>query len=126
MIAVAIKWIVVAMSVLNAGYMAWDGGRALVVGDYIRPQSGEYAGQLGPWTKVVTQLGIDPMSVFMKSVFLVSGLAGLVITTAFALDVSWGWKALLIFNVCCLWNLYFGTASSVVQSILLLVLRAVK
>jgi len=46
--------------------MAFDGTRALIVGDYIRPQTGEYAGQLGPWAKLVRKIGIAPESTFMK------------------------------------------------------------
>ncbi|MFZ5553106.1 MAG: hypothetical protein ACOZCO_08335 [Bacteroidota bacterium] len=118
-----IKWIIVVLSLLNAGYMAVDGTKALTTGDYFRPSSGEYAGQLGPWTKLVEKIGIDPMSALMKSIFLVFGLAGLFITVAFAMNVSWSFKALLLFNIFCLWNLFFGTASCALQMILLLVYR---
>ncbi|MFI5205293.1 MAG: hypothetical protein ACHQF2_12415, partial [Flavobacteriales bacterium] len=72
------------------------------------------------------KIGIDPMSTFMKSVFVLFGLVGLFITIAFAYNVEWGWKAMLVFNICCTWNLIFGTASSVLQIILLMVLRVVK
>lgn len=126
MAAGIIKWILVLMSLMNAGYMTFDGTRALVKGDYLRPQSGEYAGQLGPWSKLVMKLGVDPMSPFMKSVFLLFGIAGLIITLGFALNASWGWKAMLIFNICCLWNLFFGTASSIIQIILLILIRLLK
>ena len=106
--------------------MTFDGTKALVTGDYVRPASGEYKGQLGPWSKLVTKIGIDPMSTFMKSVFVFFGLVGLCITLAFAYNVEWGWKAMLVFNLCCVWNLIFGTASSVLQIILLIALRMIK
>jgi len=106
--------------------MAFDGTKALVTGDYIRPKSGEYAGQLGPWTKLVEKIGIDPMSILMKSIFLLFGVAGLIITIGFATNADWGWKAMLIFNICCVWNLFLGTTSSMFQVILLLLLRMLK
>lgn len=117
---------IVALSLLNSGYMAYDGFRALTKGDYVRPESGEYAGQLGPWSKLVQSVGIDPMSSLMKIIFVVFGLAGIFITICFVLDLSWAWKAMLIFNIACCWNLLFGTASSIIQIILLLVLRSIR
>jgi hypothetical protein len=120
----ALKWIIIFLSLLNAGHMTFDGLRALILGDYIRPKSGEYAGQLGPWTKLAERLGIDPMSALMKSVFVVFGIIGLVLTIAFILDLTWSWSALLIYNIAASWNLYFGTASSVIQILLLILLRS--
>ena len=60
----------------RAAYMAFDGVRALVVGSYITPRSGEHAGQLGPWARVVRAVGIPPESTGMKAAFVVLG-AGL-------------------------------------------------
>lgn len=50
--------VVLVLAFIEAGWMAFDGGRALVVGDYVTPRSGQYAGQLGPWAKVVSTVGI--------------------------------------------------------------------
>ena len=124
--AMSLKWLIVLLAFINAGYMAYDGTRALISGDYIRPKTGEYAGQLGPWTKVAEKIGIDPMSTLMKSIFVIFGVTGMFLAVCFALNVPWAWKAMLIFNICSAWNLYFGTASSVVQIILLLILRVLK
>jgi hypothetical protein len=44
---------------------AYDGSRALIVGDYVTPKSGAYAGQLGPWAKLVAAVGIEPRSTVM-------------------------------------------------------------
>ena len=43
------EWVVVALALIEGGWLAFDGGSALVVGDYVTPDSGQYAGQLGPW-----------------------------------------------------------------------------
>jgi hypothetical protein len=121
-----IKWIVIGLAFLNAGYMTFDGARALITGDYIRPKTGEYAGQLGTWTKLAWKIGIDPMSTLMKSFFVVWGITGLGLTVCFALNMYWAWTAMFVFNVCTIWYLFFGTASSIFQIILLLIMRFIK
>ncbi|MFI5131163.1 MAG: hypothetical protein ACHQFX_14270 [Chitinophagales bacterium] len=125
MAGVIIKWVIVILAVLNFGYMAFDGGRALVKGDYIRPKSGEYAGQLGPWSKLVEKLGINPESTTMKTIFLAWGLLGLVIATCYALRMSWASNGLLVINILSLWYLVPGTISSALQIVLLLIRRSI-
>ncbi|MBI5840539.1 MAG: hypothetical protein HZB19_10590 [Chloroflexi bacterium] len=60
------NWIVVLLIIFNSGWMLFDGTRALVVGDYITPVAGEYAGRLGPWSNLVKAAGIEPRSTLMK------------------------------------------------------------
>lgn len=119
-----LKWLIIIFAVFNSGYMLYDGTRALITGDYIRPKTGEYAGQLGPWNVLAKKIGIDPVSAPMKLIFVLFGVAGLVIAISFALGAPWSWKALLIYNICSAWNLFFGTASSVLQIILLVILKS--
>ena len=52
-------WVVVLFAFLEGGWFAFDGGHALVTGDYVTPSSGQYADQLGPWSKLVAGLGIE-------------------------------------------------------------------
>jgi hypothetical protein len=113
-------WIIVILVVLNAGWMAFDGARALIVGDYITPKSGQYAGQLGPWAKVVKAVGIEPRSTLMKSIFLVYGLAYLTALAAFMLKASWGLTTMLVSSVLGLWYLPFGTLINIIVIVLLL------
>lgn len=126
MTATILKWVIITLAFMNFGYMTFDGAKALITGDYIRPQTGDYAGQLGPWTKLVEKIGVDPMSTFMKLLFVLFGLIGIGITVSFALNVSWAWKAMLIYNICSSWYLFFGTASSILQIILLFIIRLVR
>lgn len=113
-------WIVVVLALLEAGWLAFDGGRALVVGDYVTPTSGPHAGQLGPWSKVVSAVGIGPRSVLMKSIHLVLGLGWLAVTACFVLGRPWAWSGMLVCSVLGLWYLPFGTVLSVLQIVLLL------
>ena len=64
-----LKWIIVLLAVTEAGWMTFDGLRALVVGDYVTPKTGEWAGQLGPWSRLVSAVGIEPRSTLMKCIF---------------------------------------------------------
>lgn len=120
------KWIIIIMAVLNFGYMAFDGGRALATGDYIRPKSGQYAGQLGPWSKAMQAVGINPESTGIKIIFVVWGLAGLYITYGFYQGKPWGWKGMLIFNIASLWYAMMGTMSSVIQIALLVISKMLR
>ena len=126
MLAVILKWTVVLLSTLNAGYMSFDGLRALILGDYIRPRHGQYAGKLGPWAELVRQIGIDPESTLMKLIFVAWGLAGLSFTFFFALDAAWAWNAMIIFAICSSWYLYMGTGSSIIQILLLIIIRLIR
>ena len=118
-----ISWTIVILSSLNYGFMAFDGFRALTIGDYIRPKTGEHAGQLGPWSKLVSAVGIDPESTSMKLIFVAFGLTGLFLTVAFGFKLDWAWKSLLILSFLSLWYLVPGTALSIIQIILLFILK---
>ena len=113
-------WVVVGLVLLNGGWMAFDGGRALIVGDYVTPKTGLLAGTLGPWSKIVEAAGIDPRSALMKSAFLVYGLAYLVATAALVLGASAAWWSVLVLAVLGLWYIPFGTLINIIVIILLL------
>ena len=113
-------WIVLFLAFVEGGWLAFDGGRALVVGDYVTPSSGQYAGQLGPWSKLVSNAGIDPHSTLMKSIHLLLGCAWLVVMVCFAMGLPWAWTGMLLCAILGLWYLPFGTLLSVIQIVLLL------
>jgi hypothetical protein len=115
-----IGWIIVVIALQQAGWMAFDGVRALTVGDYLTPRTGEYAGQLGPWSKLVSAVGIEPRSTLMKSIFVVYGGAWLIVIACFLLRMQWSWWAMLGLASGALWYLPFGTLLSIAQIVLLL------
>ena len=116
-----LKWVIVVLAVVDAGYMVVDGTRALTAGDYFTPSSGEHAGELGPWARIVSALGIDPRSTGMKAFFVVYGLVWLGVVTAFAFERSWAWAAMLVCAAASAWYLTVGTVVSVAVVALLLV-----
>ncbi len=113
-------WIVVVLALNVGGWFAFDGARALVVGDYVTPKTGQYAGQLGTWSKVVSAIGIDPRSTLMKTIFVTYGLLWLAVIVCFILGLKWAWWAMLIVAVGSLWYLPFGTLLGLLQIVLLL------
>ena len=117
------KWAIVVLILFSAGWMFADGLRAFVVGDYLTPKSGEYAGQLGPWANVLQTIGIEPRSTIVKAVFVLYGAASLIAVTGFALDQPWGRNALLVAAVLGLWYLPIGTGTNMIALILLFLFR---
>lgn len=115
-----LAWIVVVLALIEGGWLAFDGSHALATGDYITPSSGPHAGQLGPWSKLVTSVGIDPRSTLMKSIHLVLGLVWVTMLVCFVFGVPWAWQGMLICAVARLWYLPFGTLLSIIQIVLLL------
>jgi hypothetical protein len=113
-------WVAFALALQGAGWRCFDGLRALTVGDYVTASAGPRAGQLGPWSKVVAAVGLDPRGAVMKWTFVASGLAGLVAAVAFALGASWGWAAMVAMAVATLWYAPLGTVTSAIQLVLLL------
>ncbi len=116
----SLRWVVVLLAVLEGSWLAFDGGRALVVGEYVTPSSGSHAGQLGPWSKVVGAVGIEPRSTLMKSIHLVLGLALLVMAVCFAFRLPWAWGGMIVCAALSLWYLPFGTILGLLQIVVLL------
>lgn len=114
------RWIILAAAVLEFGWLTGDGSRALLVGDYVTPTSGPYAGQLGPWAHVVSAVGVEPRSTLMKCVHLGLGVGGLMAAAGFALRRRRAWSALFVAALLGLWYLPVGTLLGVIQVGLLL------
>jgi hypothetical protein len=122
-----VSWItalIVTLAIVEGGWLAFDGGRALIVGDYVTPRSGEYAGQLGPWTKVVSAIGLEPRSTLVKCIHVVLGIGWLAAALYYASDPRGAWWAVLACAVVSLWHLPVGTLLSALEIGLLLLIRS--
>ena len=73
----ALNWIVLALALFQGGWLCFDGSHALLLGDYVTPRSGPGAGQLGPWARLVSAVGLDPRSTTIKCLHLFLGIAWL-------------------------------------------------
>jgi hypothetical protein len=117
------KWIIVILIILTAGWMFADGLRALVLGDYVTPASGEYAGELGPWADVLRAAGLEPRSTVIKSIFVLYGVGSFIAVTGFATDQPWVRNFLIVMAVLGLWYLPIGTGTNMIALILLFLFR---
>lgn len=113
-------WVVVALAAMEAGWFAFDGAHALIMGDYITPSSGDFAGKLGPWSQLVTAIGIDPRSSFMKLAHVVIGVVWLCMILAYVMRAPWAWTGMLVCAALGLWYLPVGTVLSLLQIVILL------
>ena len=113
-------WIVVALAFIEGGWLAFDGSHALITGDYVTPSTGQYAGQLGPWSKIVSAVGIEPRSTLMKAIPLAIGAVWIAVVVCFIMRCEWAWWGMFACAIAGLWYLPFGTLMSVIQLALLL------
>ena len=114
------RWGAVALCGLQGAYMLLDGARALVAGSYITPASGEHAGELGPWARIVAAVGVPPESTGMKVAFVVLGALWLVLGVGLAAGWPWALASGLLLAVATLWYLVPGTFISLLVLGLLL------
>ena len=99
----ALKWIVLALALFQGGWLIFDGSRALIVGDYVTPASGARAGQLGPWSRIVSAVGFEPRSTFIKCLHLFLGVAWLITLIVLLVRPASGWWLALCCGVATLW-----------------------
>lgn len=107
------RFLITALAAVQGGYMIVDGTRAIVVGSYITPSSGQHAGQLGPWASLVESLGVSPNMLGVKLAFVVLGLAWLTAGIALAIPLSWAWTTMLVVAVATVWYAIPGTVISI-------------
>jgi hypothetical protein len=115
-----LKWIILALALVQGGWFTFDGGRALIVGDYTTPSSGPRAGQLGPWSRIVSAIGFEPRSTFIKCLHLFLGIGWLAALIVFVIRPATGWWFILGCAMASLWYLPMGTLLSIVVITLLL------
>jgi hypothetical protein len=114
-----IRFALLAIAFLIGGWLVFDGARALVVGDYITPRAGDAAGQLGPWSRVISAVGFEPRSRLIKWVHVVLGALWLCAGGWFFINGSSGGVGLIVMSVCTLWYLPIGTVLSLAEMVLL-------
>lgn len=110
-----LRIILTILAILPGAWMTFDGTRALTKGDYVTPSEGPYAGKLGPWSRLVAAVGIPPRSTFMKSAFVLFGLAWFASAFLFGTRRPNGERSLAVVAAATLWYLPVGTAVSVVE-----------
>ena len=98
---VAVRAILVALALSVGGFMLLDGSRNLATGTYFG------GGRLGPWSRLVSSAGFDPLHFGLAFVLL--GLAWLVALAGLLGRRRWAWWTGLAVAVLSLWYLPVGT-----------------
>src|ERR1043166_2050848 len=101
----ALRILLLAVALLIGSWLLFDGSRALLVGDYVTRRTVPRAGELGPWSHVVSAIGLHPRGTFVKSAHIALGVCWLASLLCFVLRPPLGWWALLISSVGTLWYL---------------------
>ena len=103
------------------GWLLFDGCRALITGHYTVPQSGPHAGMLGPWSLLVSAVGLDPMGMALKILHVLLGVSWIASGLWLPRNAIAAWWPLMITALLNLWYAPFGTIAGVaVVSLLLL------
>lgn len=113
--------LVALLVLINAGYMVFDGAHAFVTGDYVTPKSGPGAGRLGPWSKLVEVVGLDPRSNMMKGIFIFQGAVMLALLIFFLAHRPWAANALKVAAIAGLWYVPVGTLINMLILVLLFI-----
>lgn len=110
-----VRAIIVVLSLIQSLWMLFDGSHALATGTYFGAE------QPGPWSRIVSSLGLDPFR--MGIPFILLGAAWLVCAVGLVLMQRWGWYGLLVCSVLTLWYVPVGTVLSVAVIVLLVLYR---
>jgi hypothetical protein len=108
------KTLVLILAIIEAGYMTFDGLKALFIDDYVTIN-----GELGPWSKLVSLIGINPRSTSMKAFFAIYGLVWLTTSFLFVFKGERLNKYMMLAAAGALWYLPIGTLFSFLQIVLL-------
>lgn len=106
------KYVVLALSLINGLWMLVDGIFVSVKGKYIGPE------KPGPWASVLSVTGVDVFK--LGPLFILFGVAWLVFAWAFWMDKGWARGLGLGLSILTLWYLPFGTLISIIVFVVLM------
>ena len=101
------KIVFLVVAFLNGTWMVFDGAHVIFKGKYVGPP------EPGPWSKIVSKIGLDPFS--LGPLFIVLGFIWIVAAISIMEGSSWGWLLALSVSVCTLWYISVGTVLSLLS-----------
>jgi hypothetical protein len=119
----SLRTVVIVLALFQAGWIAFDGMRALRTGEYLKPRLGAYGGRTGEWTRVASALGAPPRSAAAKWALVGYGVAWLCVTIAFARGAGGAWWGMFVAAAGALWYSTLGVPLCLAQMLLLIAAR---
>ena len=108
------KTTLLAVCLLQGGYMIFDGMHRLITGNY-------FGGRVGPWADLALAVGLSPGA--MAPLFVILGALWLVGGVALLLRKRWSTRLLIAVSVVSLAYLVFGTILSLIALLIVLMPR---
>ena len=118
-----LRTVVIVLAIFQAGFIAFDGARALRTGAYLTPRLGSHGGRLGEWTRIASALGAPPRTRAAKWALVGYGVTWLGAAIAFASRAGWAWWAMFVAAGGALWYSSLGVPLCLAQMLLLVVAR---
>lgn len=109
------KYVVLALSLINGLWMLIDGVYVMLNGKYIGPE------KPGPWASVLSITGVDVFK--LGPMFVGFGIAWLVFAAGLFADASWAYWLGVIAAILTLWYLPVGTIISLLNLAILIFFR---
>ncbi|MBN9298861.1 MAG: hypothetical protein J0I41_17815 [Filimonas sp.] len=106
------KWIIIALSFLNGGYMLADGLVVLTKGKFIGPE------KPGPWAAIFNRFGVNVFA--LGPLFIIYGILWLGLSYLFLSGQPLAYSLGLFLSFFTLWYLPVGTLFSLIIILLLL------
>jgi len=100
------RYVIIALSIVNGAWMLIDGIYVIANGKYIGPE------KPGPWASVIGFTGIDVFK--LGPLFVLFGVAWLVFVAGLLAHAGWARSVRVALSILTLWYLPFGTLISVI------------
>jgi hypothetical protein len=115
------KYLVLTLALAIGPWLLFDGSRALITGNYTTPSSGPYAGKLGPWSRVVSSVGLNPLGTTVKLLHVLLGVSWVACSLLLLREGAAMWWPMMLTALFTLWYVPFGAiAGAAVAGLLLL------
>ena len=118
-----LRYLILLLATLEAGWIAFDGAHALTTGRYLRPRIGSFRGGPGFWTQVASAVGVPAGSSKAKWALIGFGLGWLIVIVAYARGAGGAWWAMLVAALAATWYSALAVPISLLLSLLLFAAR---
>ena len=118
-----LRFLILLLATLEAGWIAFDGAHALATGRYLRPRIGSFRAGTGSWTQVASALGVPARTSKAKWALIGFGAGWLILIVAYARGAAAAWWGMLIAALAATWYSVLAVPISLLLALLLVAAR---